>query len=81
MARAICSRKDGTPADCKGKGALRRWDGPRGKRSLNEKENWRRGEWSECKVVRQWADQVIGLSIAIDSARLGDDAVFYSLIM
>jgi hypothetical protein len=50
MARAICSRKDGTAPDSKG--ALREYGWFRGKRSLNEKENWPRAELSGWKEVR-----------------------------
>ncbi len=44
LARAICSRNDGTTPDCRG--ALR------GKRSLNEKENWRRVELNRGEETR-----------------------------
>ena len=40
LARAICSRNDGTTPDCRG--ALRNRGESRGQRGLNEKENWRR---------------------------------------
>ena len=50
LARAICSRNDGTTPDCKG--ALRNRGESRGKRSLNEKENGRRVELNRGEETR-----------------------------
>jgi hypothetical protein len=62
IARTICSRKDGTPVACNGDGALRKCDGSRGRRGLNEKENWRRAGLGRRNVVRrQYANQLIEL--------------------
>ena len=51
LARAICSRNDGTTSDCRG--ALRNRVGSRGKRSLNEKESGLRVELNRGEETRR----------------------------
>jgi len=65
LARATCSRNDGMASDCPdGTCALRKrsgTDGSRGKRGLNDDENWRSVERKRWKEVRGQAKQLIRL--------------------
>src|SRR5260221_14465934 len=62
LVRATWSRKDGMAPDCKGALCKRGGtDKSRGKRVLNEKENWRCVELRRRKWEREKANQLIRL--------------------